>query len=109
VLPDTDMDEPNGPNAPDEPPDEDELDVWVADSSDAEVVDGLAAVLTVCATLRERRLGLGFTLADVVDRCLCDAEAIEWVDEGDVASPVEALVYYAAAVGMRLELGVTRG
>ena len=70
------------------------------------VIAGLAAVLEVCRTLHEARLALGLTVVQVADESGGDAWAAEWVDEGDVSAPVEALVYYAAAVGLTLEIGV---
>jgi len=75
-----------------------------ADEEDGSIVDGLTAVLAVCAVLRERRLAAGLDVSDVAARCACDGEAIAWVDEGDVAAPIEAVVYYAAALGLSLRL-----
>jgi hypothetical protein len=75
--------------------------------NEAAVVDGLAAVLGVCQTLHEQRLALGLSLEQVAERSAGDAWAAEWVDEGDVSAPIEALVYYAAAVGLRLEVAVS--
>jgi hypothetical protein len=74
---------------------------------DAVVVDGLSSMSIACGVLHERRLALGLDLDELIDRCACDPEAIEWADEGDVAAPVEALAYYAAAVGLRVEVRVT--
>jgi hypothetical protein len=71
------------------------------------VVDGLSSVSVACGDLHARRLALGLGLDEVIDRCPCDSETIEWVDEGDVATPVEALAYFAAAVGLRLEVRVS--
>jgi hypothetical protein len=71
------------------------------------VVDGLSSVSVACGVLHQRRLALGLGLDEVIDRCACDPETIEWADEGDVATPVEALAYYAAAVGLRVEVRVT--
>ena len=71
------------------------------------IVEGLAAVLQVCQTLHEQRVALGLTLAQVAAEYGGDAWAAEWVDEGDVSAPVEALVYYAAALGLKLKIGVT--
>ncbi|HWW54792.1 MAG TPA: hypothetical protein VNY84_13530 [Acidimicrobiales bacterium] len=71
------------------------------------VIDGLSSVSVACGDLHERRLALGLGLDEVIDRCPCDPETIEWVDEGDVATPVEALAYFAAAVGLRLEVRVS--
>jgi hypothetical protein len=84
----------------------DDLDELVAEHDDDELVDGLAGLLAACADLRNARLALGLSLDDVIERCPCDARDIEWVDEGDVAAPAEALVYYAITVGMRVEFTV---
>lgn len=70
------------------------------------IVEGLAAVLEVCQALHDERLALGLTVAQVAVESGGEAWAAEWVDEGDVSAPVEALVYYAAAVGLKLEIGV---
>lgn len=72
------------------------------------IVDGLAGVLQACAALRDERLALGLTVADVAARCACDGRAIEWLDEGDVGAPLEALVYYASAVGLAVDVVVRR-
>jgi len=56
--------------------------------------------------LYDRRRGRGLSVDDLAERCACPREVIEWVDEGDVAVPVEALVYYAAAVGLRVTLEI---
>jgi hypothetical protein len=84
----------------------DDLDASVADDDDALVVDGLTGVLEVCAALHEHRVAAGLSLDEVAARSACHFEAIEWVDEGDVAAPVEALVYYAVAVGLCLRLSI---
>ena len=84
----------------------DDLERSLADDGQAAVVDGLTGVLAVCAELRQRRLAGGLDVGDVAARCSCDAEAIAWVDEGDVAAPVEALVYYAAALGLSVRMTV---
>lgn len=85
-----------------------EDDPGMIDDEEA-VVDGLAAVLRVCQTLHEQRLALGLSLEEVAERGAGDAWTAEWVDEGDVSAPIEALVYYAAAVGLRLEVAVSAG
>jgi hypothetical protein len=89
-----------------ERPADNERAVAVVDHEGA-VVDGLSSVSIACGALHERRLALGLALDEVIDRCDCDPESIEWADEGDVAAPVEALAHYAAAVGLRVEVTVT--
>jgi hypothetical protein len=84
--------------------DRDDEDAWLTAGNEGDVVAGLAAVIDACQALRQRRVALGLSLDDVAERCAFDCEPIEWVDEGDVAVPVEALVYYATALGVRLEL-----
>ena len=74
---------------------------------EAAVVGGLADLLQACEALHERRLSLGLSLDDVAARAECESWAIEWVDEGDVSAPAEALAYYAAAVGLRVEFSIT--
>ena len=70
------------------------------------ILDGLGAVLRVCQTLHEERLALGLTVEQVAAEFGGDAWTAEWVDEGEVSAPIEALVFYAAAVGLRLEVEV---
>lgn len=89
--------------------DPDDLDATIEADNDAGVVEGLAVILAVCAELRHQRLALGLGIDDVARRGGCDARAVEWIDDGDVAAPLEALAYYAAAVGLRLHLAVVNG
>jgi hypothetical protein len=79
----------------------------VAPSGDREeraILDGLAAVLRACRSLHDERVALGLTLEEVTAEY---GWALERVDEGDVSAPIDALVYYAAAVGLRLEIGLS--
>jgi len=84
----------------------DDLDAGIIEYGDALVVDGLSSLLAVCERLRERRIQSGLSLIDVIQRSPCAPMGIEWVDEGDVAAPAEALIYYAAAVGLAVEFAV---
>jgi hypothetical protein len=87
----------------------DDLDADLIGADDAAIVDGLADLLEVCAVLREHRLAQGLGLDDLASRCGYGRTPMEWVDDADVAIPAEALVYYAAALGLTVRFTVEQG
>jgi hypothetical protein len=77
---------------------------WQDERRDSLIVDGFGDVLRVCATLRERRVSAGLSIPEVAALGCGDPVALAGVDDGDLGVPVEALVYYAAALGVDLRL-----
>jgi hypothetical protein len=84
----------------------DDVDADVMDASEGALVDGLTGLLEVCSVLREHRVARGLGLDTVAVRCGYELTAIEWIDDGDVAAPAEALIYYAAALGLTVRFTV---
>jgi hypothetical protein len=84
----------------------DELDEDVVAAAEDAIVDGLAGLLEVCSVLHEHRLSQGIRLDQLATRCNYEAAPLECIDDGDLAAPVEALAYYAAALGLTVTYAV---